>query len=100
MSRKQCKYFRFIRSKYLLITKADSTDWSDEEKAKLMQAQTQGSLFDQDTELKSLKLLKKLPLDFHYAYECESDVGVTGHRHKLVDWEAGALFWKVYRKPS
>lgn len=84
----------------LLITKADSSDWSDEEKAKLMQAQTQGSLFDQDAELKSLKLLKKLPFDFHYSYECESDGEVTRHKHKLVDWEAGALFWNVYRKPD
>lgn len=50
----------------LLITKADSSDWSEDERAKLMQAQTQGSLFDQDAELKSLKLLQKLPFDFHY----------------------------------
>lgn len=84
----------------LLITKADSADWSDDERAKLMQAQTQGSLFDQDAELKSLKLLKKLPFDFHYLYECESGGVVTTHKHKLVDWEAGALFWNVYRKPN
>jgi len=84
----------------LLITKADSTDWSDDERAKLMQAQTQGSLFDQDAELKSLRLLQKLPFDFHYLYECESGGVVTTHKHKLVDWEAGALFWNVYRKPN
>lgn len=84
----------------LLITKADSTDWSADERAKLMQAQAQGSLFDQDAELKSLKLLKKLPFDFHYLYECESGGVVTTHKHKLVDWEAGALFWNVCRKPN
>lgn len=84
----------------LLITKADSPDWSEDEKAKLMQAQTQGSLFDQDAELKSLNTLKKLPFDFHYVYECKSGGTVTRHKHKLVDWEAGALFWNVYRKPN
>ncbi|WP_281983067.1 hypothetical protein [Azonexus hydrophilus] len=84
----------------LLITKADSPDWSPDETAKLMQAQTQGSLFDQDTEQKSLTLLKKLPFDFHYLYACESNGVITTHKHKLVDWEAGALFWNVHRKPD
>lgn len=82
----------------LLITKADTPDWTPEEKAKLMQAQTQGSLFDQHDEQKPLKLLKKLPFDFHYLYTCESDSTVT--KHKLVDWEAGALFWNIHRKPD
>ncbi|MFV5214616.1 hypothetical protein ACLIIZ_12915 [Azonexus caeni] len=82
----------------LLITSADTPEWTPEEKAKLMQAQTQGSLFDQHDEQKSLKLLKKLPFDFHYVYACESDGIVTTHKHKLVDWEAGALFWNVHRK--
>lgn len=84
----------------LLITKADSPNWSADETAKLMQAQTQGSLFDQDVEQKSLMTLKKLPFDFHYLYECETDGIVSRHKHKLVDWEAGALFWNVSRKPD
>lgn len=84
----------------LLITKADSPVWSPDETAKLMQAQTQGSLFEQDAEQKSLTLLKKLPFDFHYLYACESNGVITTHKHKLVDWEAGALFWNVHRKPD
>lgn len=84
----------------VLITRTDAPDWSAEEKAKLLQAQKQGSLFDQDAELKSLITLKKLPFDFHYVYECESGDGLSTHKHKLVDWEAGALFWNICRKPN
>lgn len=81
----------------LHITKAATTDWSEDEIAKLMQAERQGTLFDQDTEQRSLRLLKKIPYDFHYLY-MGSDGKVV--RHKLVDWEAGALFWNIHRKPN
>jgi hypothetical protein len=84
----------------LSITKAASDSWNDEEIAKLMQAQNQGSLFDELAEQRDLKLLKKLPYDFHYHYECDGPHGVTPHRHKLVDWEAGALYWNVHRRPD
>jgi len=79
------------------ISKAESENWTDEEIAKLMQAQAQGSLFDQDAEQRSLKLLRKLPFDFYYHYEGRDG---TAYKHKLVDWEAGALYWNIYRKPD
>ena len=82
----------------LEITRADSTEWSADEVAKLMQAQMQGSLFDQEDETRALKLLRKLPFDFRYRYECSSESATTTYRHKLVDWEAGALYWKVHRR--
>ncbi|NTV96108.1 MAG: hypothetical protein HGA75_11950 [Thiobacillus sp.] len=81
----------------LMITRTNSENWTEEEIAKLMQAQRQGSLFDQDAEQRDLKLLKKLPYDFHYLH-----AGHDGkvHKHKLVDWEAGALYWNIHRKPD
>lgn len=84
----------------LSITKASSDAWSDSEISKLMQAQNQGSLFDEMAEQRSLKLLKKLPHDFHYHYhyECDGPEGAMSHKHKLVDWEAGALYWNVHRR--
>lgn len=84
----------------LLISKADSPDWTPDEIAKLMQAQQQGSLFDQDTEQRALKLLKKLPFDFHYQYECSAGGNTKTYKHKLVDWEAGALYWNIHRRPD
>lgn len=81
----------------LEITKAASPEWTQEEIDKLMQAQRQGTLFDQDAEQRSLRLLKKLPYDFYYLHADKDDKMV---RHKLVDWEAGALYWNVHRKPD
>ena len=84
----------------MAISKAGNPDWTDDEVAKLMQDQMQGSLFDEAEEQRSLKLLKKLPYDFHYHYECDVGDAVHAYKHKLVDWEAGALFWNVHRKSN
>lgn len=80
------------------ITPVDTPSWTEEEKAKLLQEQQQGNLFDAIEDQRSLKTLKKLPFDFHYRYECGTADGVVERRHKLVDWEAGALYWKVQRR--
>ncbi|MBK6854424.1 MAG: hypothetical protein IPG93_23310 [Burkholderiales bacterium] len=82
------------------ITAVKDPDWTDDEKAKLLQEQAQGSLFDVVEDQRTLKTLKKLPFDFHYRYECSAGGVTTSHRHKLVDWEAGALYWNICRKPD
>ena len=82
----------------MLISKGSSADWTPDEVAKLMQEQNQGSLFDHDAEQRSLKLLKKLPFDFHYQYECVVDGVTKSYKNKLVDWEAGALYWNIHRR--
>lgn len=93
----------FLRPSRLIsleISKAKSSEWTADEVAKLMQAQNQASLFDQDLEQRSLKLLKKLPFDFHYRYECVTNGERKSYEHKLVDWEAGALYWNVHHRPD
>lgn len=80
------------------ITPVDNPDWTEDEKAKLLQEQQQGNLFDADEDQRTLKTLKKLPYDFHYRYECQTEAGPVEYRHKLVDWEAGALYWNVHRR--
>lgn len=82
------------------ITPVDVPSWTKEEMAKLLQEQQQGNLFDAVEDQRSLKTLKKLPFDFHYRYECLTPDRVVEHRHKLVDWEAGALYWNVHRRPD
>lgn len=81
----------------LQISKAKASEWTADEIAKLMQAQNQGSLFDELTEQRFLKTLKKLPVDFHYHYECGDHQPVQSYKHKLADWEAGALYWNICR---
>ncbi|SED41311.1 hypothetical protein SAMN05444161_3152 [Rhizobiales bacterium GAS191] len=74
------------------ITPADKPDWSDAEKEKLVQQQRQGGFFD-DTDARSIATLKKLPFDFHYRYACTIGDETREYRHKVADWEAGALHW-------
>jgi hypothetical protein len=82
------------------IKGAGSAEWSDDEIAKLMQAQNQGNLWDQDDEQRSVRLLRKLPFDFHYRYRCGAGDRASEYRHKIVDWEAGALYWNICRRPQ
>jgi hypothetical protein len=79
------------------ITPAERPEWSEEEKEKLVQHQRQGGLFD-DTDARSIAILKKLPFDFHYRYACRSGDEICQYRHKIVDWEAGALYWNCRYK--
>lgn len=79
------------------IKKAVAPEWTDEEKTKLLQMQSQGDLFNTDDEAKSLKLLRKMPYDFHYRYACTVNGSEIEYRHKLVDWEVGALYLNVER---
>lgn len=73
-------------------------DWTEDEKAKLLREQIQGNLFAKENEERSLQQLRKLPFDFHYRYRCNAASGPKEYRHKIVDWEAGALYWNVARQ--
>lgn len=89
-----------LRPKRLLaleITKARNQDWTDEEKDKLMREQMQGDLFSKAEAKRQVKELRKVPFDFYYRYVCDSPDGEKEHKHKIVDWEAGALFWNCHR---
>lgn len=86
-----------LRPKRLLcldIAQARNPDWTDVEREKLLQEQMQGKLFSETEERKQVKQLRKVPFDFYYRYVCDTPEGETEHKHKIVDWEAGALFWK------
>lgn len=75
-----------------------SSEWTDEERHKLVAMQQQGNLFD-NTDASSIALLRKLPFDFHYRYICTAPDGTEiEHRHKIADWEIGALYWNVARQ--
>lgn len=89
-----------LRPKRLLgldITKARHQEWTDEEKEKLMREQMQGDLFSEAEAKRQVKELRKVPFDFHYRYVCDTPEGEREHKHKIVDWEAGALFWNCRR---
>jgi len=59
--------------------------------------QMQGDLFTEAEAKRQVKELRKEPFDFHYRYVCDTPDGEKEHKHKIVDWEAGALFWNCRR---
>lgn len=73
-------------------------EWTEEEKDKLLKMQLQGDLFSSEVEKKSIAQLRRLPYDFYYRYECDPPNGPVVDRHKIVDWEIGALYWNVHRR--
>jgi hypothetical protein len=75
----------------LEIEPVSNPEWTDDELAKLVQEQKQGGLFDEEDK-SSIRTLQKLPFDFYYRYECGSGSTKKEFRHKLVDWEVGALY--------
>ena len=80
----------------LEITAADRPDWTDEEKAKLQQLQRQGDMWEEG-DARRLAILKKVPFEFHYRYSCTRGGESREYRHKIVDWEVGALYWNTRR---
>jgi hypothetical protein len=79
------------------IKPARNPDWTDEERAKLLQEQMQGNLFGQAEAERQIRELKKIPFDFYYHYVCDTADGEVEERHKIVDWEAGGLYWHCRR---
>jgi hypothetical protein len=80
----------------LEIEAAREPDWTEDERTKLLQSQIQGDLFA-DAEERELRTLRKMPFDFYYRYEDPLSTTAPTQRHKVVDWEVGALYWKVER---
>lgn len=77
----------------LEIVEARAAEWTDEERAKLLRDEMQGQLFS-DAEVKKMtQTLRKVPFDFYYRYTCDTPEGEKVFKHKIVDWEAGVLFW-------
>lgn len=80
----------------LIITPIQNTDWTDAELKKLLHRNDQSNLFDSGDE-KEIKLLRKLPVDFHYRYVCDVNGEEKEYKHKIVDWEIGALYWNCVK---
>jgi hypothetical protein len=80
------------RIEALQIKPVRNPSWTKDELGKLSQAQ--GDLF-KDQEGSSPRQLRKIPYDFHYAYRPKDKPTTDLDTHKIVDWEAGALYWNL-----
>ena len=89
-----------LRPKRILnleVRPARHADWTDDERAKLLQEQLQGNLFARAEAEQQVRELRKIPFDFYYTYVCDTAAGEVERQHKIVDWEAGALYWNCRR---
>jgi hypothetical protein len=82
----------------LEIKATKSPSWTDKEKANLTQMQKQTSLLSEDENRRQVTLLEKIPFDFYYRYECIVDGKPVVYKHKLVDWELGALYRRLRKQ--
>ena len=82
-----------VRCISLEIAPVGNPEWTAAEVEKL---RAEG-LFD-TAEARARTLLRKLPVDFHYRYECETLHGRKEFRHKVTDWEFGALYWNCMNR--
>jgi hypothetical protein len=87
-------YLRPSRILGLDVVAGREQEWTQEEKAKLIHKQD--GLFDTE-DMRAKAQLRKLQHDFYYRYECDSPAGKKEYRHKITDWEVGALYWNVRR---
>lgn len=81
----------------LEINEAKIANWTAEERNKLVQHEAQFGLFGENAR-RQISTLRKLPYDFYYNYECNVDGASKRYRHKIIDWEVGALYWNCRRK--
>lgn len=87
-------YVRPARVLALEIADSRNSEWTEEEKAKLIHRQD--GLFDTE-HMRASAELRKVPHDFYYRYECDTENGAKQYTHKITDWEVGALYWNVRR---
>jgi hypothetical protein len=76
----------------LEITKLDKPDWSDQEKENLIKE----GLFDKNN-IGKRNILRKIPCDFRYKYQCPTPNGIETLTHKITDWEIGTFFWNCQK---
>lgn len=79
----------------LEINKARNESWTEAEREKLTRSQQQGNLFNANEAASQVAQLEKIPFDFYYHYQSSGDP--QPQKHKIVDWEASALYRRCQR---
>lgn len=75
------------------IISARHADWTTEEREKLTRELMQGDLFSEAEVQREMHQLRKVPFDFYYRCIYSTPDGEREYKQKIIDWEAGALFW-------
>lgn len=75
----------------LIIKVSDEKEWTKYQ----LESLVKDGLFDQ-VNGKNKSVVAKIPFDFYYEYQTKN--GCKPIKHKIIDWEAGALYWKCIKK--
>lgn len=76
------------------VIQEDEREWGEKKLAELRMNLSQPDLFEDNEWRKTFQVVTKLPFTFSYRFEDDSGKEST---LQILDWEAGALFWKYGR---
>lgn len=76
------------------VIQEDEREWGEKKLAELRMNLSQPDLFEDNEWRKTFQVVTKLPYTFSYRFEDDSGKEST---LQILDWEAGALFWKYGR---
>lgn len=80
------------------IIEEKNSKWTAEQEAKLIHKKNSEPLFA-DYKTQQLSKLRKVPFSFYYRYLYNTPEGEEKNGcHKIVDWEAAALYWNCVKK--
>lgn len=78
----------------LELEEVENLEWTSRELTYL----TKTGLFDSH-DVKQRTLLRKLPYQFYYRYNCILPDGTKeSNRHRVTDWEFGTLYWNCVKR--
>lgn len=76
------------------VSEPDERDWDPDKVRQMREASKQHELFADNTWRETFRIIPKLPYKFSYKFE---DAAGKESRMRVLDWEAGALYWNCLR---
>jgi hypothetical protein len=76
------------------VWEEETREWDAAKLAEMRNQNNQGELFAEDAWRKTFQVIPKLPYSFSYRF---ADADGRESEMQVLDWEAGALFWKCLR---
>lgn len=79
------------------VMEPDEREWDQDKVRQMREMSKQYDLFADNTWRETFKVIPKLPYKFSYKFE---DASGQESRMRVLDWEAGALYWNCLRRAN
>lgn len=76
------------------IWEKDTREWDPEKVRQMRQLHSQLEMFEDNDWRRTFQVIRKLPYSFSYRFQ---DAAGRTSKLQILDWEAGALYWKCLR---